>query len=450
MTSPIGFARPLPPLDREAQAHRDIGHTDVHPLVARAIACIFVALLVTGGVLGSGVWPPIAPGDAAVPGARPPIAAAADGDAAVRSRMPAAADDITWWTRVVAANRRALATLASFETALEERSPLGQGLRPPVQWLLSGWLGAGNEQVYIGRDGWLFYRADVDYVTGAPFLDGEVLARRRAAAPEYERTPQPDPRPAILEFAQALAARGITLVLMPTPVKPGVHPGQLAAGAPVGRPLQNASFARFVRELEAAGVLVFDPAPALARRAAAEGPQYLATDTHWRPDAMQHVALELAAFLRARVPLSAVAAPGYGAEPREARQRGDITAMLDLPEGQSLFPPERVALRFVTDPTGDPWRPSRDADVLLLGDSFTNIYSLASMGWGESAGLAEQLSDALQRPVDRLVQNDAGAYATRERLWRDGEDRLAGKRVVIWQFAARELAAGDWRTFSTH
>jgi alginate O-acetyltransferase complex protein AlgJ len=97
---------------------------------------------------------------------------------------------------------------------------------------------------------------------------------------------------------------------------------------------------------------------------------------------------------------------------------------------------------------GEPWRPSRSADVLLLGDSFTNIYSLATMGWGEAAGFAEQLSHALQRPIDRIVQNDQAAHATRAMLARDlssGDDRLAGKRVVVWQFAARELAAGDWK-----
>jgi alginate O-acetyltransferase complex protein AlgJ len=26
-----------------------------------------------------------------------------------------------------------------------------------------------------------------------------------------------------------------------------------------------------------------------------------------------------------------------------------------------------------------------------------------------------------------------------------GEDRLAGKKAVVWQFAARELAVGDWK-----
>jgi len=86
--------------------------------------------------------------------------------------------------------------------------------------------------------------------------------------------------------------------------------------------------------------------------------------------------------------------------------------------------------------------------VLLLGDSFTNVYSLGSMGWGESAGLAEHLSRALGRPLDRIVQNDDAAYATRMMLRQqsaNASDRLAGKRVVIYQFAARELAFGDWR-----
>jgi alginate O-acetyltransferase complex protein AlgJ len=67
------------------------------------------------------------------------------------------------------------------------------------------------------------------------------------------------------------------------------------------------------------------------------------------------------------------------------------------------------------------------------------------MGWGESAGFVEQLSYVLARPVDRIVQNDDAAFATRGMLARAGAERLAGKRVVIWQFAARELAFGDWK-----
>jgi alginate O-acetyltransferase complex protein AlgJ len=62
--------------------------------------------------------------------------------------------------------------------------------------------------------------------------------------------------------------------------------------------------------------------------------------------------------------------------------------------------------------------------------------------------LAPQLALALKRPLDVIAQNDAGAFATRRALARElaaGADRLAGKRVVIWEFAARELSAGDWK-----
>jgi alginate O-acetyltransferase complex protein AlgJ len=98
----------------------------------------------------------------------------------------------------------------------------------------------------------------------------------------------------------------------------------------------------------------------------------------------------------------------------------------------------------VVQADGSPWRSSREADVLVLGDSFSNIYTLESLGWGTSAGFVEQLSYGLRRPVDRLVQNDQGAFATRAMLGRDSR-RLDGKRVLVYQFAARELAFGDWQ-----
>jgi alginate O-acetyltransferase complex protein AlgJ len=95
------------------------------------------------------------------------------------------------------------------------------------------------------------------------------------------------------------------------------------------------------------------------------------------------------------------------------------------------------------------WRPSKEADTLLLGDSFSNIFSLAGLGWGEAAGFAEHLSRALGGyPLDCILRNSDAAFATREILSRElarGRDRLAGKKLVIWEFAARELAFGDWK-----
>ena len=121
---------------------------------------------------------------------------------------------------------------------------------------------------------------------------------------------------------------------------------------------------------------------------------------------------------------------------------GDTAAMLKIPDGNIYFPKETVKLAPV------PKNGYATSDILLLGDSFTNIYSLPAMNWGEHSGLAETLSAELGRPVDVLVRNDAGAYASRQLLaleLKRGNDRLRGKKFVVWEFAMRELACGDWK-----
>jgi alginate O-acetyltransferase complex protein AlgJ len=363
--------------------------------------------------------------------------------------------------RVLAANQLLLRDIHRFEDELEDASVLKDALLPPTQWVQSRYLGVGNERAYCGRCRWLFYRPGIDYVTGPGFLEPRQLARRAASGTEWRPAPQPDPLPAIEQFAGQLAERDITLVLLPTPVKPVVHPERFAHGYKNDpRPLQNASYRSFLARLAARfpqrdaprpgqpRVLVFDPAPILVRnKLDTERPQFLATDTHWRPDAMELVARELAAFLRRRVLLSERRVR-YIRTTREVKGRGDVARMLKLPKDPVLYPEETVRIHPVFENGDRIWRADKSADVLLLGDSFTNVYSFDRMGWGFSAGLAEQLSACLGRPIDRIVRNDDGAHATRQILSRElaaGHDRLAGKSVVIWQFAVRELSVGDWR-----
>jgi alginate O-acetyltransferase complex protein AlgJ len=176
--------------------------------------------------------------------------------------------------------------------------------------------------------------------------------------------------------------------------------------------------------------------------------QFLKTDTHWAPDAMETVAERLKEFIEQHISLPDRLALKLRSRSLRVSNLGDVAVMMGLPVDQDLFPTENVTIRQVFSAGGEQWRPERDADILLLGDSFTNIYSMAEMSWGEAAGLAEQLSLLTARPVDRIAQNDSGAYATRQALALDlarGNNRLSGKRVLIWQFAIRELAVGDWK-----
>ncbi len=360
--------------------------------------------------------------------------------------------DGSLWNRVLVANRRLVLGIEEYEQQLEERSWLRQNLLGPTQHALTRWTGLGNEKAYVGRDGWLFYRPDVDYLTGPGFLEPAVLHRRVSSGKPGVAPPKPDPRPAIIEFHRQLSRRGIRLILMPLPGKSAIHPDRLTSRFDDSTgPLENASFQRFKREVEAAGVLVFDPAPGMMRDKMAKDKvgQFLHTDTHWTPDAMQSVAAGLKTFIDQQCPLPATTPVEFSERVREVEHLGDIAGMLRLPEGQTLFPREQVAIREVVEPGHLSWKPDERADVLLMGDSYTNIYSLREMQWGAGAGLAERLSFALRRRLDRLAQNAGGSHAVRQALSQQmarGHDRLRGKRVVIWQFAVRELAFGDWKT----
>jgi hypothetical protein len=416
--------------ERERIAKIEIGQTDVSPSLAWALVALFVAVIVTVPIVD--------------------VVTGRTFQTGVTAGSVAAVGRVIRQQGWIAGSRALLRQMHQLEDGLERKSWLGAALLPPTQRVLSA-LGVGNEKVYIGGDRRLYYTPDVQYVTGSAFLDRGVLERRRLGGAAWEEAPHPDPLPALADFQRQLSSRGIALVVVPTPVKPMIDPEGLARSQPF--PLENASWPALLRRLRDAHIEVFDPAPLLAREKAAQGqppypPQYLRTDTHWTPQAMELVAQRLAERVRAVGHLAPPAGVGLFRQAQSVANSGDLAALLTLPATDPLREPERVTIQRVETAEGSPWRADPRSDVLLLGDSFTNIYSQSDLGWGTGAGLAEQLSYALGYPIDRLALNSGGALNTRQRLAQElatGNDRLAGKKVVVYQFAVRELAIGDWR-----
>ena len=430
MSSDPGVRLPRLERARIAQARDEVGETAVAPPVARLLVALFACVIAAPALVQLGVDP----------GFYQRLGTRAGG---VEAAPPGSLFD-----RLREVNRDLLARAGRIEDQLAEDSVLGRRFRPVVQEALTGWLRAGTSQVEVGVDGWLFYRPDIDHVTGPGFLDAVVLARRAAEGDTLAAGRQPDPRPALLRLHQQLDRRGVRLIVVPTPVKASADPRQAGSARFESALVMNRSHGRYVAGLERAGVAVFDVSRTLsAMRREGAGPLYLATDTHWRPETMRRTAVELAAFIEREAVLSEPVG-GYRARRVAATNQGDTTRLLDLAPYQLLYPPETVTVTRIETLQGEPWAPDPSAEVLLLGDSFTNVYSLSSLGWGVSAGFAEHLSYALGRPVDRIAQNDNGALAPRRLLAaevaRDAR-RLAGTRVVVYQFAARELSQGDWQ-----
>lgn len=484
-------------LSREELAHIEIGHTDIRPGVAWAATILFLLTIVAVPAAQHVYEIRQAFNDnPAASWSRPSTilprcydifgSLSRTWDAISRSG-PDAGDSLLNRVRL-ANNRVLLRDITEYTDALKEDSLLSDVLLPSVQRAMAANFGVGTERAYVGRNGWLFYRPDVDYIIMPGFLDPRWTRRRANGVKDWADPVAIDPVPAIADFAAQLERRGIRLVLLPTPVKPMIQPEKLSRRFDRSRAaIQNASYPRFLQRLRAAAphIVVYDPTDdMLAAKHAGADPTdlYLRTDTHWTPDAMDLVAQELSKralnVLSSPSPSTAAVGSSNSSDssrapflslPTQVANSGDVAGMLQPrcrtapvrdfyqalgadwalhSDANDVFPRQSVTIHRVLDARGNAWKADPAADVLLLGDSFSNIFSSLDMGWGSSAGLAERLSFHLRRPIDAIVRNDAGAHATRRMLadhLRAGRDRLANKKVVIWQFAMRELASGDWQ-----
>jgi alginate O-acetyltransferase complex protein AlgJ len=424
---------PRPP--REEQALREVGRTEVSRTIALSTGLLLLASVAAIPFLravGVGLaapeerWAPFAGLGAALAEAR----------------------EIAPEEGALAANRRVLRGLHDFEDALEETAPLAEPVQRWGQWALTRFGGVGNERALVGRGGRLHYAPDIAVVSGPGFLEAEALTRRSRSGESWERAPEPDPRPALRALDRWLEGRGVRLLILPVPSKAAIEPeGYSRRFADASPPLANPSWERWTGWLGAEGIEWLDLRPVL--EAAADGADaFLERDSHWTPAAMEEAALALAARLEPWLGPVEEDAPVLLRREAVVEGRGDLAVMLRLPEGREPWPLQRVTGRPVTDDLGRRWRPMHGAAVLLLGDSFTNVFADEGLGWGSGAGLAEQLAYRLQRPVDRIAQNAGGAWAARQALRRELRSdpaRLDGARVVVYQFAERELAFGDWR-----
>lgn len=317
------------------------------------------------------------------------------------------------------------ASLKQFESDLSRDSELGTLARTAYQTLLVLGFREGNEKVLVGRQGFLFFRKEVEMASGPGFLGRRAVVRRGSDAEERVAS---DPEGAISAYHRELQARGIHLVFVPIPLKPFLYPERVWPGYRGAGPAWNRDYDLFRSRLAQAGVDVLDVTDDLWR-AKAEGEVFLHADTHWTPLGLGVAADRIAAHLR---PILGDGGASFPSQAVPVTSGGDLLRMMDLWPGRSPFPPQTVVATHVSVPGAE------ESPVLLLGDSFSNIYSRKELGWGECGGLSEQLALRLGLPVQALALNGGGATAVRQLLSRKPV-LLRYKRVVVWACSARDL-----------
>lgn len=343
--------------------------------------------------------------------------------------------------KILAFNRHLMDWQSHTENHLFEKSITVKQLQPIGQAAFAS-LREGAKDVMIGKDGWLFHRPSFDLLTQKPEKSSDAFSG-----------PQ-DSIKAIAALSTALNERGIKLVIMPTWPKTSAQLEQFGATRPRnGLAMKPEWFASWSMEIKKTSAYLYDPADSIREaKATQNGIAYLRADSHWNPVTMMTCARNLAEDLLAKNWISPGTEKSLLFE-RRITNEGDLARMLRLPAGWQDFTKQETTISEVRTKSKERWLPNRQSPVLLLGDSYSNIFSLKSMGWGEDAGFSEHLGANLGFPIDCILRNGDGAHATRAELSAElarGKDRLAGKKLVIWQFSATELTAGNWKPMTYH
>jgi hypothetical protein len=274
-----------------------------------------------------------------------------------------------------------------------------------------------------GQDGFLFYRASLDYAVGG----------------DLERQPRKkSPLAVIVEWKDFLAKQGVDFLFVPVPTKVEVYPDKLdPANAALAGKIVNPFSRKLLLSLAEAGVEVVDLWPLFLARRAGDGPAiFQRQDTHWTSAGLELAAAAVAERIKRYPWYGELAARkrNYSTLEMPFSRYGDLHSRLRESDKKRYKPEALTGLRVI-NADGTPYEDDAASPVVLLGDSFTAVYQLTDC---EHAGVSAHLARAIGYPVD-LVMSYGGGPNVRHKLMRRGTEELKSKRLVVWMMTARDL-----------
>ncbi len=320
--------------------------------------------------------------------------------------------------------------LHDYEQSLETTSLVVKHFRPWMRYIQWRFLDDGGEDVVLGRPGWLFYRQSVRYA-----VERQTGNHQGEAA---------DPLTAIRSFRDQLQAQGYPAVGRACArTRRASIPGCSPGGRKRWKSLICEPTRRLFDQFDQCGIEYVDLFEVFRRARKGEsrsdrGQLYLAQDSHWSP-----VGVRLAAAAVARRVLDGGTVHrgdhAYVERSITVRRHGDLVQTLQSPQIERALEPESLACpQVVQSDIRTPYRDAPGSELLILGDSFLRIFEQDEPG---AAGFIAHLARELGQPLMSIV-NDGGASTLVRQALARRPALLMNKKVVIWEFAEREIRFG--------
>ncbi len=284
--------------------------------------------------------------------------------------------------------------------------------------------------VFEATPGYLFYRMDLQYLlqssTSPPIAEDPS---RLPFAPVYG---------AVKSLSEKLQQIGVDLIFVPVPCRAEMLPDKLSEHAPHDLPVSPQRTALIEALLEA-GVEVLDLAESM-REALGMGIEdvYFKDDAHWARFGIRRGA-ELIAERLGRYTFAKEAkktAPRY--EARETRYTFRSHLAPNLPDTLAdRYAQVETVIDAVYESGGERYQADLDAPILMIGDSYSYLFSR------QSANVGAHLALNLNMPITELMTEGGGPNVPRI-LKRYGLNYVTKRRAIIWVMTSRWLIGSRW------
>jgi hypothetical protein len=342
--------------------------------------------------------------------------------------------------------------LRPFEKEMENNSIFANTLRPCMQYSYYVLFNDPGEKGIVGKNGWLFYKPDVDFLV-KPY----VLDKRSITVDPNDKPVSDNPILAIKTFKKQLQDAGVDLLVVIIPGKPCIYPDLVTSYLKPADAGSITHSGRMIEDLNREGIETVDLFKPFSAQRAIDGQagdsMYMRKDTHWKARAVM-LAAHLVAERIKNYPWYCRGKTEYGLDTVDVDRMGDVAVMTTLQSFKihdlSLsFATEKVRCyrvnRIMRDSLGNetgrvPYKDDfHSSQILLLGDSFSRIFQTDEP---RSAGWIAHIAYELSQPIASIV-NDGGASTLVRQSLAHRINLLKGKKLVVWEIVERDFRFGS-------
>jgi len=342
--------------------------------------------------------------------------------------------------------------LRPYEKEMENNSLFATFLRPWVQYTRYVLFGDLGEKGIPGKNGWFFFKSDVDYLV-RPYINDP----RSIVVDPNDKPVSDNAITAICAFKNQLQQRGIDLLVVIVPGKPNIYPDCVSSALKREDAGTFSHSLRAMDELRRQGVECIDLFVSFTAQRAIDAEAgdsiYLQKDTHWKSRGVRIAAHVVAERIK-KYPWYAPGTTEYALDTCFVDRMGDVAVMTTLPafkvrELSMSFATEKTkcyrVLQVARDSAGNETErtPYKDdyhvSQILLLGDSFSRIYQTDEP---RCAGWISHIAFELSQPIASIVNDGGASTLVRQSLARRS-GLLKGKKLVVWEIVERDFRFGE-------